>query len=138
VVDARDADFSKLLVWQDSNGNHATDAGELRTLGEAGLASLNVSNTMQSEDQLGNVLGERSSATRADGSQAAMVDVYFNYDPADAALPNLGSVLSASNGLLDGAFGTQIASADTSANSPTIHASGDEAEALRRLTALAA
>ena len=34
VVDALDARFGELLVWQDANQNHSTDAGELRSLAD--------------------------------------------------------------------------------------------------------
>jgi serine-aspartate repeat-containing protein C/D/E len=133
LVDANDADFGQLLVWQDANGNHATDAGELRTLAEAGIASLTVSYTDGAVNQLGNVLGETSTATRTDGSAISMVDVYFNVDADSAALPDLGSVLSSTNSLLDQALGTATAS-------PAIEAANDaavvDAEALRKLAAL--
>ena len=85
VVNAADADFAKLLVWQDLNGNHQTDAGELRTLAQAGIASLTVAYTDQSVNQLGNVLGETSSAIRSDGSAVTMTDVYFNVASGDSA-----------------------------------------------------
>ena len=79
-MNAADARFAELLVWQDLNSNHQSDAGELRTLGEAGIASLNVAYVDQSfTDAAGNVHGETSVATRADGSSIAMVDVYLNY-----------------------------------------------------------
>jgi hypothetical protein len=133
LVDAHDADFGKLLVWQDANGNHATDAGELRTLAEAGIASLTASYTDGAENQLGNVLGETSTATRTDGSAVAMVDVYFNVDADSAALPDLGSVLSSTNSLLDQALGTAtVAPAAQAANDAAVV----DAEALRKLAAL--
>ena len=77
-VDAGDADFGDLQVWQDANENGVTDEGELVDLESAGVASLstdfeNVFNT----DAQGNVLGEYSSATLADGSAIDLVDVYF-------------------------------------------------------------
>jgi hypothetical protein len=37
--------------WQDTNGNHKTDAGELRSLSEAGIASLIVNHTIAPEVQ---------------------------------------------------------------------------------------
>jgi hypothetical protein len=80
VVNAADARFAELLVWQDLNSNHQSDAGELRSLAQAGIASLNVAYTDQEfTDAAGNVHGETSVATRADGSSIDMVDVYLNY-----------------------------------------------------------
>ncbi|WP_230970026.1 Ig-like domain-containing protein [Nitrogeniibacter aestuarii] len=85
VVDANDADFAKLSIWQDANGNHATDAGELLSLTEAGVASLQVAyEELPFMDAQGNLHLERSSATMADGSTVDMTDVYFNVAQADA------------------------------------------------------
>ena len=141
LVDANDADFAKLLVWQDLNGNHATDAGELRTLSDVGLTSLATSYTMAPEDQLGNVLGERSVATLADGRQIDMIDVYFNVDTdqvGTSALPALSELLGASNTLLDTALGSQPVAVAANADVASLPVGGDEAETLRRLTACAA
>lgn len=109
VVDAHDAGFSALKVWQDANGNHHTDAGELRTLAEAGIASLDVAFVDRSIDQLGNVLGEAGRATGSDGRAIDMVDVYFNVYADDAAaaraaLPPADALLSADDALLDRAL----------------------------------
>lgn len=80
MVNASDAGFSELLVWQDLNSNHQSDAGELRSLAQAGIASLNVAYVDQEfTDVAGNVHGETGVATRVDGSSIDMVDVYLNY-----------------------------------------------------------
>jgi len=42
LVNANDADFASLKIWQDVNGNHQTDANELLSLADAGLVSLSV------------------------------------------------------------------------------------------------
>jgi protocatechuate 3,4-dioxygenase beta subunit len=87
VVNAADARFAELLVWQDLNSNHQSDADELRSLAQAGIASLNVAYTDQEfTDAAGNVHGETGVATRADGSSIDMVDVYFNYGETSAML----------------------------------------------------
>jgi hypothetical protein len=133
VVDASDADFAKLLVWQDLDGNHQTDAGELRTLAEAGIASLTVDYTDGATNQLGNVLGETSSATRTDGSSISMVDVYFNVDADGASVPALDSILSSTNDLLDNAFGA-VANQAAAANDAV--AMSADSDTLRQLAAL--
>lgn len=137
VLDANDADFARLMVWQDLNGDHITDAGELRSLAEAGIASLNTAFTDQAVNQLGNILGEASSATRADGSSIDMVDVYFNLalDGTDdaaaaAALPSLQSLLAPADTLLDGALGTAMP-----ASVVQTAVTADDGEALRALVA---
>jgi len=38
----RNAEFGDLRVWSDLNGNGIADAGELFTLSELGIASLNL------------------------------------------------------------------------------------------------
>ena len=81
VVDAQDANFSDLQVWQDSNENHQTDEGELISLDEAGIASLNVDYTNQYAEDNGNVLLERGTATSTEGESIDMADVYFNIAP---------------------------------------------------------
>ena len=85
VVDADDADFSSLLVWQDINGNHSTDDGELMSLVDAGIASLSVSYVeMPVIDAQGNLHLETSSATTVAGVEVDMTDVYFNVAMEDA------------------------------------------------------
>ncbi len=105
VVDADDAGFSSLKVWQDANGNHQTDAGELVGLAEAGVTSLAVAySEVPFVDANGNLHLERSSATLADGSTVDMTDVYFNVAAEDALaagveLPTLGQLLGDDAGL---------------------------------------
>jgi hypothetical protein len=81
VVDARDARFNDLKIWQDSNGNHQTDAAEMRSLSEAGISSLNVNHTIVPEQQNGNWLLERGLVTFKDGRTAAVADAYFEIEP---------------------------------------------------------
>jgi hypothetical protein len=77
VVDAKDARFSELGIWQDANGNHQTDAGELRSLADFGISGLNVNHTIAPEVQNGNWLLERGTVTFKDGHTAEMADAYF-------------------------------------------------------------
>jgi hypothetical protein len=97
VVDARDAAFGELRIWQDANGNHSTDAGELMTLAQAGVLSLNVAYVeLPFVDAQGNLHLERSSAVLANGVVADMTDVYFAIDASDAlgaGVPTLADLL---------------------------------------------
>jgi len=45
VIDAADTDFALLQVWRDFDGDGASDAGELATLAEAGIASISLATT---------------------------------------------------------------------------------------------
>jgi serine-aspartate repeat-containing protein C/D/E len=86
IVNALDAQFGSLLVWQDANSNGKTDAGELISLKAAGVASLNVAYTeLPFLDANQNLHLERSSVTMSNGKVADMTDVYFNVAAADAA-----------------------------------------------------
>jgi serine-aspartate repeat-containing protein C/D/E len=86
VVDAHDANFASLLIWQDANSNGKTDAGELISLAKAGVVSLNVGYTeLPFLDANNNLHLERSSVTLSNGKVADMTDVYFNVAAADVA-----------------------------------------------------
>ncbi|NYE60388.1 protocatechuate 3,4-dioxygenase beta subunit [Duganella sp. 1224] len=86
VVNAKDAQFASLLIWQDANSNGKTDAGELISLGQAGIVSLTVAHTeLPFLDANNNLHLERSSVTLSNGKTADMTDVYFNVAASDAA-----------------------------------------------------
>lgn len=135
VVDAKDAHFKSLLVWQDLNGDHASSANELRSLAEAGIASMKVANTWDGSEQNGNLLGETSSATKADGSSIAMVDVYFKVGeevPAATAVSNkLATLLEPADHLLHSAFGDGAATVGAAAHEVNL----DGGETLRQMLA---
>jgi hypothetical protein len=77
VLNASDADFSKLQVWVDANTDGISNAGEVRSLKELGITALNLSARSSSELDNGNLVGLISSYTSADGSDHAMADVWF-------------------------------------------------------------
>jgi Ca2+-binding RTX toxin-like protein len=90
-VDASDAKFAEIKVWQDANHNGKTDAGELKTLAEVGIASLDVAHetTGVTSDPLsgptypdvnGNPVYATGSFTRTDGSTGTIGDVGFERD----------------------------------------------------------
>ncbi len=92
VVNASDERFADLQIWQDRDGDGATDTGELVRLDQAGIASLRVSYEMQHEEQNGNMLLERSSAQFADGHISEMADAYFTVQSGVTA-PRLADLL---------------------------------------------
>ena len=78
-LSAADAAFDSFGVWQDANGNGVTDAGEFRSLGDLGIASIALT-----ADGKAYVAGDgevivhgEASYTRTDGSSAAVGDVSF-------------------------------------------------------------
>ena len=103
VIDAGDPIYSQLRIWVDGNGNGVVDPGELETLQQAGIASINLDATPQTNDtDSGNTITATGSFTFADGSIGNIDQVNFNVDTfhsdylgdttvsaAAAALPNL-------------------------------------------------
>jgi hypothetical protein len=83
VIDAKDDVFAQLRVWVDANSDAVTDAGELKTLADVGLASLSLQAQTGTEKQNGNTLGLVSGWTGTDGQQHAMADVWFDSLPLD-------------------------------------------------------
>jgi hypothetical protein len=86
VVDAADARFAELEIWQDKDGDHRTGAGELGSLVDFGIRSLSTSYVTAPELQNGNLLLERGTATLTDGGNIQIADAYFEV-PSQTVLP---------------------------------------------------
>jgi hypothetical protein len=82
VIDAQDAQFNQLRVWVDANSDGVTDAGELRTLADAHIASINLAANNTSVQQNGNVVQAFSTYTTTDGTQHEVADVGLQIDTA--------------------------------------------------------
>jgi hypothetical protein len=83
-ISAADLDFSKLQVWIDGNHDGITGAGELRTLADLGIVSMDLQAQAGTEMDHGNLLGLTSSYTTTDGQSHDMADVWFAKEvPAD-------------------------------------------------------
>ncbi|NOS74830.1 MAG: hypothetical protein HOP36_09915 [Methyloglobulus sp.] len=68
-VDASDAQFGNLKVWQDLNQDGLSQAGELFTLAQLGIASINVTSTDHSQTlPNGNQIADLGTYTKTDGS----------------------------------------------------------------------
>ena len=93
-LSATDAAWGELKVWVDANHDGKTDAGELKSLAEVGVLSINLDFTKGTAVNNGNVLGMVSSYTSTDGTQHEVADVWFAKAPAAPAdLPKLGDLL---------------------------------------------
>lgn len=79
-IDSHDAHWKELKVWVDGNHDGKTDAGELKTLDEIGIASLDLNATKNGAIDNGNLVGLVSSYTTTDGKQHQMADVWFAKD----------------------------------------------------------
>ncbi|MBV5309939.1 Ig-like domain-containing protein [Chromatium okenii] len=76
VIDAQDAAFAQLQVWQDANQDGVTDAGELLSLAELNIASLSLdANRDTREMNNGNILDMYAEYTTTDGATHQLVDV---------------------------------------------------------------
>jgi Ca2+-binding RTX toxin-like protein/GH24 family phage-related lysozyme (muramidase) len=87
TVDANDRGFDKLLVWQDADMDGVTDAGELRSLADRGVASIDVhlpEITGSMTPAVGDISVLReTSFTRTDGTTGIAGDVVTGYDNKD-------------------------------------------------------
>ena len=75
-VDATDTRFAELRIWRDFDQDGISDAGELFTLSELGIAALNVAKV--ANNQLlanGNVIADLGTYIRTDGSVGTTGDV---------------------------------------------------------------
>jgi Ca2+-binding RTX toxin-like protein len=69
AINSTDAAYSQLRIWQDTNQNGISESTELHTLGELGIASINVSGTASKLDLgNGNTQPFTGSFTRINGS----------------------------------------------------------------------
>jgi Ca2+-binding RTX toxin-like protein len=103
VIDANDPISAQLRIWRDGNGDGTVNPGELMTLSQAGIASINLAATAQTGVAVaGNDVLATGSFTHTDGTSGAVDAVSFSIDPfhsvykgsasvsaAAAALPNL-------------------------------------------------
>lgn len=82
--DAADSKWAEFKLWQDTNSNGVSDAGELKTLAEAGIKTLflnaNVLNRSYGEDVL---LRGYTSVEMEDGRMLQAGDVQLNALPSD-------------------------------------------------------
>jgi Ca2+-binding RTX toxin-like protein len=100
VVDANDPMYAHLRIWRDTNGDAKVDDGELMTLAQAGIASINVASTAQTGANIaGNPVLASGSFTRADGTSGTVDDVTFSIDPFNSAYKGDASVSAAAAAL---------------------------------------
>jgi hypothetical protein len=80
VFNAADANFGEFKVWQDTNQNGVSDAGEMHSLADAGIASINlISDGVVRTPVDGVTEAGRTTATATDGSRVLMSDAGFAF-----------------------------------------------------------
>ncbi|SCW87365.1 hypothetical protein SAMN02927900_05924, partial [Rhizobium mongolense subsp. loessense] len=80
IISASDDQFDELRVWVDSNANGTTDDGELRSLADHQIASIQVNAQAVNQTIEGNSISHVASYQREDGSTAEIVDVWYAND----------------------------------------------------------
>ncbi|HSI22053.1 MAG TPA: putative Ig domain-containing protein [Methylophilaceae bacterium] len=76
LVNAKDANFADLRIWQDTNSDGLTDAGELHTLEELGIAGLHVTKTENTTRLAnGNQIADLGSYIKTDGTEGTLGNV---------------------------------------------------------------
>ena len=81
IIDSQDAVFERLRVWRDLNQDGISQEGELFTLPQLDISSLNLAHQNANRNLgNGNSLAQSGSYTRADGSQGSMGDLLLDAD----------------------------------------------------------
>ncbi len=84
-IDANDAAYSQLRVWQDINGNGVSEGGELKTLPEHGIKSIHVTSMISNmTDPQGNTQTRIGSYEKTEGTPGTIANVNFQRDTMDA------------------------------------------------------
>ena len=79
VINSDDDVFDELLVWQDTNQDGISQEGELKTLSDHGIASINLAATQTDYDLEGSWVAYESSFTYEDGTEGQIVDAWFQF-----------------------------------------------------------
>nr|WP_241826647.1 type I secretion C-terminal target domain-containing protein [Enterovibrio norvegicus] len=77
VIDKNDAVYADLNVWVDKDQDGETDEGELLSMEDAGVASINLDAQATDDEQNNNFIGKTSTYTTTDGEERTAADVWF-------------------------------------------------------------
>jgi VCBS repeat-containing protein len=84
VIDATDPAFAELKLWRDISQDGVSQGGELVSLADAGIVSLNLAHTLKNQRLAnGNQLTREGTFTRADGTTSAMGEFKLAIDTFD-------------------------------------------------------
>jgi hypothetical protein len=97
-IDSSDSAFTSLGVWVDSNGDGKSGAAELKSLADAGVASISLDTKSTTTVDNGNVIGIVSSYQTTDGTTRQAADVWLQSAnsavPASDPVGSIASILS--------------------------------------------
>jgi Ca2+-binding RTX toxin-like protein/LysM repeat protein len=80
IFNASDAQFGQFRVWQDRNGDGITDVGELKTLAERGITSINLAAAETDWASGGNHITGFTTYRKTDGSNGWAADVGLGHE----------------------------------------------------------
>lgn len=84
IIDTNDTQFSDLLVWIDANTNGISEAGELYTLANLGITSINLTATSTDYDIAGNNISHEATFT-INGQTQTIANALFTNSLMDTA-----------------------------------------------------
>ncbi|HET9640091.1 MAG TPA: putative Ig domain-containing protein [Allosphingosinicella sp.] len=88
-LDSGDSRYGDFTLWQDLNSDGISQAGEMKSLAESGIASISLARTptgQRLDNVSGHVVANSSTFTRTDGTGGAVGDVLLRYQAAGEAI----------------------------------------------------
>ena len=81
VIDENDEIFGSLRIWVDADGNGISSEGEMKTLAELGISSINLGyENVNSETGTEATIGNTASFTRVDGTTGGIGELWVSSD----------------------------------------------------------
>ncbi|BCG75767.1 hypothetical protein MesoLj113a_69250 [Mesorhizobium sp. 113-1-2] len=91
VIDHNDAAFSSLLIWKDANANGTSDAGELSSLADNGVASISTAAHPAVGEIDGQTVTGNGTFQMADGTSGNYIEVELDTSLVAPAQPSVAS-----------------------------------------------
>lgn len=82
-ITSADSAWNTLRIWRDANSNGVTDVGELKTLAEWGITSINSTGSPSSQFIAGHKVSSTNTFTM-NGNTEVIKDIWFNVDRIDS------------------------------------------------------
>lgn len=80
IFDANDANFTNVRIWQDKNQNGISEAGELHTLSDLSITSINLAAEEHTVINNGNTQTDIGNYTKTDGSMGTVGNLVFTQE----------------------------------------------------------
>ncbi|MDD2369606.1 MAG: calcium-binding protein, partial [Sulfuricurvum sp.] len=116
--DAGDTNFTNVRIWQDTNSDGISQAGELHTLSELGITSINLTSTTSNTVSNGNVQIAAGTYTKTNGDTGESATLNLTEDTGDAGNLNF------SQNPFYSEFTDHLTLTDTALALPDMHGSG--------------